>query len=124
MGRCGKWFGFLPYRKLLRFPRPEDKANIFISLLLKKVSYISGNGKLSFQEVKSLISIYQAKNSYTMGYKVTDEAVSNVAIPIAFVRVNTFCKAQSTFKAPNKTLIALVISANSGSFCDVYEGLS
>ena len=59
-----------------------------------------------------------------MGYKVTDEAVSNVAIPIAFVRVNTYCKAQSTFKAQYKTLIALVISANSGGFCDVYEGLS
>lgn len=114
----------LPGRKLLRFPRPEDKATIFISLLLKKVNYIFGKRKFSFQEVKSLISISQAKNSHAMGDKVTNGAVSNVAVPIAFVRVNTFCNAQSTFKAQYKTLTALVISANSGSFCDVYEGLS
>lgn len=57
------------------------------------------------------------------GYKAIDEAVSNI-IPITFVGVNTFCKAQWTFKAQHKTLIALVISANSGSFCDVCEGLS
>lgn len=55
--------------------------------------------KLLFQGVKSLTSIPQARNSHTVGYKVIDESVSSVAIPIAFVRVNTFCKAQSTFKA-------------------------
>lgn len=59
VGRCGKLFGFLPYRKLLRFPRPEEKATIFIALLFKKVNYILGKRKLSFK--KSLISRFPSQ---------------------------------------------------------------
>lgn len=40
-----------------------------------------------------------------------------------FAEVNTFCKAQSTFKAQDKILTVLLISAKSGSFCDGHEGL-
>lgn len=59
-----------------------------------------------------------------MCYKVSSEAASNVAILVSFVRVNTFCKAWSTFKAQYKSLIALVISSNSGGFFDIYKGFS
>lgn len=58
------------------------------------------------------------------GYKVTHGATGSVVFPISFAGVNTFCKAQSTFKAQDKSLTVLLISAHSGSFCDGDEGLS
>lgn len=91
----------------------------------KKVIYFGrGKKKLSFQELKSLIPIPQGKNSHVEGYKVTHEAAGSVVFPIPFAGVNTFCKAQSTFKAQDKILTVPLISTNSGSFCDGYEGLS